>query len=162
MRLFFGILSILEIPKYIYNNSRSAQQKVLDIDLLRNRWNSMSDVKSSENRTGWCRWWEGWLDLRVCSCEGFFLRLLRDLWLNVSPTSSPPWTCWDHVWCPGVMVLVKWRKWCSVTDQYLQSIFSTRYAHIRKPVRLKPCVQWTPLRQRQRVKKELLKRENAQ
>lgn len=38
---------------------------------------------------------------------------------------------------------------CSASDAggvgtYLQSIFSTRYAHIRKPVLLKPCVQWTP------------------
>lgn len=32
----------------------------------------------------------------------------------------------------------------SVENPHLQSIFSTRYAHIRKPVLLKPCVQWTP------------------
>lgn len=49
----------------------------------------MRDVKSSENRTGWSRWWEGLSDIHVYSCEGFFLRLLRDLQLNVPHTPTP-------------------------------------------------------------------------
>lgn len=46
----------------------------------------------------------------------------------------------------------EWSKW---VRPYLQSIFSTKYAHIRKPVRLKPCVQWTPLGERKEEAQEV-------
>lgn len=98
---------------------------------------------------------------RVCSFQTFCcLRLLLHLKLK---THNPSWIClkwgsWNtrslaRAACVG---LYGWycyarqscRRWNftpgSLSDRYLQSIFSTRYAHIRKPVRLKPCVQWTP------------------
>lgn len=50
------------------------------------------------------------------------------------------WALWNSLQC----------EYCGGGERqrgfgpYLQSIFSTRYAHIRNPVLLKPCVQWTP------------------
>lgn len=52
------------------------------------------------------------------------------------------WNIVERICTPSSM------SWSKGVRPYLQSIFSTRYAHIRKPVRLKPCVQWTPLGKR--------------
>lgn len=59
------------------------------------------------------------------------------------------WNIVERICTPSSM------SWSKGVRPYLQSIFSTRYAHIRKPVRLKPCVQWTPLGEKKRGSTEV-------
>lgn len=141
--------------------------------LILQRRNGGSKSSPNIHYAGCSGWWEGLSSFRINSCRGFCLLTTSPPLPQTPLPPSPIWRRWDGECkrkhfrhqrcdsgdlglCMATVTVVKLHTEQRVSDRYLQSFFSTRYAQIRKPVRLKPCVQWTPSRKRERGEGEKL------
>lgn len=88
--------------------------------------------------------------LFICQPADFYKKNHWQGWeiFEIRFTMQATWVVLFVLSCETIVSIVKLFAvqvlWGGGVGPYLQSIFSTRYAHIRNPVLLKPCVQWTP------------------